>query len=832
MKKSTFIFITLLCCQSFLFAQQGPPQGPPINRPGNSKMPSIGRIYGKVVDTKTKDAVPFVSVAVYRKDSLVGGCLAGNNGEFNLENLPFGPLNLRITFVGFKPFQQLIKITPQTVEQDLGNIKLETEETLLKAVDVVGEKSTTQMSIDRKVFNVDKDLTVKGGTATDVMKNIPSVTVDGDGNAQLRQNSVTIYVDGRPTLLTLDQIPADQIERVEVITNPSAKFEASTTGGIINIVMKANTKPGYNGVVAGGIGTNDHYNGMLALNFKQRPIGISINYNYNSFNNPITGYSNRTQLANGLPLSYYKTATAASFKNTMQGGMASIDYSINNRNTITLGQNMFFGNFDNYNDQDFRSEIGDHTLTSYGTRSTPALNHFEHYTTTAHYKKTFPKKGKELIADASYSSTNGYGKSDYETRSYDQSGILYPDNPELLRTRTNNTGEMFMFSADYTNPVNDSTKLELGVRSNYRPSVQSMEVSNYNYTTGTYLSDPFLTNHYKIQDLVNAVYINYSARFKGLSYAAGLRFEDSYYKGTLTDRNDSSFLYHYPSKLDNLMNALFPSLFISKKFNDKQEWQMNISRKINRPNFRQLMPFIMAIDPKNFIMGNPQLTPEFITLAELNFNQLLAKGNLFFTLFYRNTQKPLTSYNTPYAPNSDVLLNTFINGKQSNTLGMDNTFKHSLLKGLEATLNMNLLYTIIQANYNNVNTSNKGFNYTTKLNLQYRLPKGFSVQVSGNYESPKIIPQGKTKEFYFADCGLSKDLYKILNLTLSVSDIFDTKGRGMLFTTDQYVQDSWNRRESRYIKFTARLRFGKADATLFRKRQPHQQQDDQDGGYF
>jgi outer membrane receptor protein involved in Fe transport len=389
-----------------------------------------------------------------------------------------------------------------------------------------------------------------------------------------------------------------------------------------------------------------------------------------------------------------------------------------------------------------------------------------------------------------------------------------------------------MFSADYTNPVNDSTKLELGVRSNYRPSVQSMEVSNYNYTTGTYLSDPFLTNHYKIQDLVNAVYINYSARFKGLSYAAGLRFEDSYYKGTLTDRNDSSFLYHYPSKLDNLMNALFPSLFISKKFNDKQEWQMNISRKINRPNFRQLMPFIMAIDPKNFIMGNPQLTPEFITLAELNFNQLLAKGNLFFTLFYRNTQKPLTSYNTPYAPNSDVLLNTFINGKQSNTLGMDNTFKHSLLKGLEATLNMNLLYTIIQANYNNVNTSNKGFNYTTKLNLQYRLPKGFSVQVSGNYESPKIIPQGKTKEFYFADCGLSKDLYKILNLTLSVSDIFDTKGRGMLFTTDQYVQDSWNRRESRYIKFTARLRFGKADATLFRKRQPHQQQDDQDGGYF
>jgi iron complex outermembrane receptor protein len=830
MKKYTFLSITFLILHTFLIAQQGPPQGQPTGRPANSKMPSIGHIYGKVVDAKTKDAVPFVSVAIYKRDSLVGGCLAGNNGEFNLENLPFGRLNLKITFIGFKTFQQQLIITPQALEQDLGNIKLETEETLLKAVDVVGEKSTTQMGIDRKVFNVDKDLTVKGGTATDVMKNIPSVTVDGDGNAQLRQNSVTIYVDGRPTTLTLDQIPADQIDRVEVITNPSAKFEASTTGGIINIVMKTNTKPGYNGVVAGGIGTNDHYNGMVALNFKQRPIGISVNYNYNSFNNPITGYSNRTQLLNGNPLGYYKTTTASSFKNTMQGGSVSIDYFINNRNTITLGQNMFFGDFDNYNKQDFRSETGDHTLASYGIRSTPSLNHFEHYTTTAHYKKTFPKKGEELIADASYNTTNAHSNSEYETRTYDESGILYPDNPELQNTKSHNISEMYMFSADYTNPLNDSTKLELGVRSNYRPSVQSLDVSQYDYTTGAFIADHYLTNHYKIEDFVNAAYINYSARFKGLNYSAGLRFEDSYYKGTLTDKQDSSFLYHYPSGPNNVMNALFPSLYISKKFNDKQEWQLNVSRKINRPNFRQLMPFIMAIDPKNYMIGNPQLTPEFITMAELNFNQLLAKGNLLFSLFYRNTQNPLTSYNTPYAPNSDILLNTFINGKQSNTVGMDNTFKYTLLKGFDATFNMNLFYTVIQANYNNMSVSNKGFNYNTKLNLQYRLPKGFAVQLSGSYESPKVIPQGKSKEFYFADCGLSKDLYKFLSLTLSVSDIFDTKGRGMLYITDQYTQDSWGRRESRYIKFTARIRFGKADATLFKKRQP--QQDDQDGGYF
>ncbi len=832
MKKFTLIFITLLWSHSLsVIAQQEPPPAP-AGRTGNVKMPSVGRIYGKIVDAKTKESVPFVSVAVYKRDSLIGGSLAGNNGEFNLENLPFGRLNLKISFIGFKTFQQQLTITPQAIEQDLGNIKLETEETLLKAVDIVGEKSASQINIDRKVFNVDKDLTAKGGTATNVMKNIPSVTVDGDGNAQLRQNSVTIYVDGRPTALTLDQIPADQIDRVEVITNPSAKFEASTTGGIINIVMKTNTKPGYNGVIAGGIGTNDHYNGMVALSFKQRPIGISLNYNYNSFNNPIKGYSNRTQLLNGNPVSYYNTTSESSFKNTMQGGQVAIDYYVNNRNTITLGQHMFFGDFDNYNKQYFASKNADQVLTSSGLRVSPALNHFENYTTTAHYKKTFPKKGEEFIADVSYNTNNAHSPGKYETYTYDNSGILFPNNPEIQTTRGLNKSQMYMVSADYTNPLNDSSKLELGVRSNYRPSDQSLNVSQYDYSKGADVPDPYLTNHYKIVNMVSAAYITYSSRFNGLNYSAGLRFEDSYYKGTLINKHDSSFLYQYPSGLNNLMNALFPSLFISKKLNDKQEWQLNGSRKINRPNFRQLMPFIMASDPKNYMIGNPQLTPELITLAELNFNQLLTKGNLFFTLFYRNTQHPLTSYSSPYGNSSDILLNTFINGKQSNTVGMDNTFKYTLLKGLDATLNMNLFYTSINATYNNINTSNKGFNYNTKLNLQYKLPKSFGLQLSGSYESPRTLPQGTSKEFYFIDCGLSKDLYKILTLTLSVSDLLDTKGRGTILNTDQYVQDSWNRRESRYIKFTARLRFGKADATLFKKRQSNQQQDDQEGGFF
>lgn len=797
------------------------------NRPTGGKMPAIGHVFGKVINAQTKESVPFVSIAAYKRDSLIGGCLAGTNGEFSLENLPFGPLKLKITFVGFKPLQQPVTITPQTVEQDLGDLKLEVEETLLKSVEVVADKSASQMSIDRKVFNVDKDLTVKGGTATDVMKNIPSVTVDNDGNAQLRQNAAIIYVDGRPTTLTLDQIPADQIERVEVITNPSVKFEASTTGGIINIVMKSNSKPGYNGMISAGAGTNDHYVGNVALNFKQKPIGFSVNYNYNSFLNPVTGYSNRTSLADGQPVGTYDTRTNTSFKHQFQAASATFDYYINNRNRLSISENMAFGNFNNYDVQAFESKSND-SVVSYGTRETNAKVHFENYTTTAHYLKTFPKQGKQFTIDATFNTTHAKNPSDYTTYTYTPTGSS-PDNPQLQQNDGHNQGNLYIVAADYVNPITDSTKLEYGIRSTYRPSDQVLDVSEYSYTEAQYLTDNYLTNHYQIKDLVNAAYINYSMRFKKIDYAFGLRFEDSYYKGILVNRNDSSFLYHYPANLNTLMNALFPSIFISKKLSEKQEIQFNVSRKINRPNFRQLMPFIMANDPKNYTIGNPNLTPEFITLSELNFNQYVKNGNFFLSLFYRNTQNPLTMYSSPSPTDPTILINTTINGDQSNTIGMDNTFKYTLFKGFEATLNMNLFYSVIQATYANVKTSNEGFNYTGKLNLTYKLPKSFSLQLSGSYESPRVLPQGETREFYFADMGISKDITKFISLTASVSDIFDTKGRGLYYTTDQYIQDSWNRRESRFIRVVARFRFGKADAPIFKKRS---QSDDGDGGFF
>ena len=270
---SLFILIT----SNALFAQM--PGGGGGNQKDMMKMMKDikGRMYGKVIDAKTKKPVEYASVVLlwYNKDSAIAGGFTEGNGEFNLEGLPaMGGFRLRVSQVGYKTQEQKVYIqAPAKLEQDLGNIKMEIDEKLLGEVDVVAEKATFQMSVDRKVYNVEKDLSVRGGTGIDVLKNIPTITVDGDGNATLREKAVQIYIDGKPTTLTIAQIPADAIDRVEVISNPSAKFAADATGGIINIVLKKSKKPGYNGMLMGNIGTQDRYSATGNINVKENQIG-------------------------------------------------------------------------------------------------------------------------------------------------------------------------------------------------------------------------------------------------------------------------------------------------------------------------------------------------------------------------------------------------------------------------------------------------------------------------------------------------------------------------------------------------------------------------------
>ncbi len=791
------------------------------------KMPDIGRLYGTIINSETKKPMEYASVALYYigKDSAIAGVLSKNNGDFSLDNLPFGKFTLKVVVIGYLKSQQDVSLSMQNVEQDLGNISISPDATQMQEVVVQGKKSAVQMGIDRKIFNVDQNQISKGGTAADVLKNVPSVTIDADGTPKLRNAATQIYVDGKPTSLTIEQIPADQIERVEVITNPSAKFDASTSGGILNLVMKKNTKPGYNGIVSAGAGTGDRYNVLTSLNLKEKKFNIGFTYSLNhSKNLNAKGYTNRTDKVADSVTDYYNQNNNTTFENRSQMIRGSFDYYLNNRNTITLAHTTFSGWFDIVETQEFKNSDRNDVVNSYGVRKNETHNHFDNYTEQLTWKKTYPKPGKELVIDINYNWLRSQTNVAFTTDNYWANGTPI-GNPTVQHNTGKNKSDQLVAQLDYIMPLKkENTKIETGLRSYYKFTSTYLNSAFKNYNTNSDTFNPYMSSNYAFTEIINAAYFNYISKWRKVGYQAGLRFEQSSFLGDPRIDSVSKFSYSYPGMGKDIWKALFPAVYFSRKYTKDRELQLNYSRKINRPGFMQMMPFIMFADNKNYTIGNPRLAPEFINLIELNFQKLWKKGNLLSSLYFKGIEQPLTKYSYRAIDDSTKIVTTTINGKSQQVYGVDNTFKYTFFKKLEFTNNINLFYTVINSDFGNTPLSNKGFNWTGKANLLYKFPKDLSLQVAGNYESPKIIPQGTANAVYFMDASLVKEIKKFININLTLSDMFNTRRFGsMLDIPGELYQTASRRRETRYIKLTVMIRFGKMDASIF-KRKPTQQQ--------
>lgn len=835
MKKFLVVFI-LFCSISFKAQYPGGGKG------GNADMMKAmkdlkGRVYGKIVDSKSKKPVEFASVVIlwYNKDSLISGALTKENGDFSIDDLPaMGGFRLKVTQIGYKPYETKIYIqAPNKIEQDLGDIPFSVDEKLLNEVEVSAEKSALVMSIDKRSYNVDKDLSVKGGTAVDVMKNVPGVTVDADGNAQLRNQSPIIYIDGRPTNLTLQQIPADQIERVEIITNPSVKFDANTTGGVLNIILKKNLKPGYNGMIMAYVGTGDRYGGMANINLKEGKWNFSLMYSYNQAINQTQGFTKRTQLDSMQnPSGYFNQDNKAQMSNAFNFGRLGIDYSINNRNSITLNGMIMGGAFKTNDRQNFQVRDKNNVQRFYGDRTNDQNAAFQNYNGQILYKKTFPKAGKELTADANYNYTNSHNGYLFTTYNH-----FDPDTISLPTTYQKNTGignaNQYIFQMDYVDPLSETRKFETGIKAFYKSSVSSNTTSNAS-GSDSYVYDSIMSNNYLIDDMINAAYVNYNDKMPwGISYQAGLRFEQSFYKGNITDKK-RTFSYNYPSSSEDLLKSIFPGIYFSKKLKASQEVQLNFSRKISRPHFFQLMPVVMFADKQNYRIGNPELKPEFKNIAELNYNKILSKGSYLGSGYFRYEEQPITDVAYPSVEDPDVLVNTSINGKNSIRYGMENTFKYNFFKNFDFTLNANIFYIYIkgQVTPTEPEVKREGYTYNAKTVLSYKLPKQITLQINGNYEAPRILLLGVSNPIYSMDISLNKMIgFKwIFNATLS--DVFNTRRMGTHYQTPYYIQDLSRRRESRYLRFTVTYIFGKMDASLFKKGKQlkgTEQQGNQDG---
>ena len=826
--------------------------------PGNQQRGGqqvFGRFYGKVVDAGNKGIeAASVTLVTTKMDSatrqpkevIVGGMLTSASGDFSVESVPlFGKYKLRVSGIGYKTVEQAVGFQmPKpgdpsammgALDKDLGNIKLEIDNQVLGNITVTSSRPSLQMGIDRKIFNVDKNLVSAGGTAVDIMKNVPSLNVDIDGNVTMRNAAPQLFVDGRPTNLTLEQIPADAIESVEIITNPSAKFDASGgTAGILNIVLKKNKRIGYSGNIRANIDSRGKFGGGGDINVRQNKLNFFASGMYNQRKSISKGASTRNELRNGGTLS-----TRQNDENIWEGafgfGRFGVDYFIDNRNTLTLSQNFAKGTMrpssQSYIVTDLNFDGIDDELQD---RSSKSENQFRNMSSQMSFKHNFPKAGREWTADVTYNRGKNENDNTIMAGYYKMPGNFIRNYNQQQLGAGENTN--LILQTDYANPINDKSKFEVGART----SIRKMEsATDYFILNSDNTKTPITSQNiiYNSRDQVHAAYATYSSRMDKFGYQLGLRAESSTYEGDLISKGQN-FQIDFPI-------SFFPSVFLTNKINENDELQLNYSRRINRPNFWQLFPFTDISDTLNISRGNPGLSPEFTNSLELSYMKVFKKNrdNILASVYFKNTNDLITRIQQrEYVPAYDdsLLVFSYVNANSSYVTGLELISKVKMTKAWDLTANVNLFTAKIDLK--DQQDPDQFVSYFLKLNNSFKLPKNFSLQLSGEYQSRIIsapggsggrgfggggmfggggsAAQGFIRPNFGVDAAVRFEFLKErkASLSLSVNDIFRTRKYDAHSESPFFIQDSWRRRDPQVLRLSFNYRFGKFDPNLFKRK--------------
>jgi outer membrane receptor protein involved in Fe transport len=865
----------LLSALLLLFSAFGIAQIPPGAAGGRGNMGgaamNVGHFYGRIVDAGSNKGVEAASVQLVqskfdtltrkRKDTVVAGMLTDKRGEFSFESLAvMSSYRLKVTAIGFSPVDQKVafEFKPggdmsralSAVDKDLGNLKMNADAQTLQNVTVTGSKPLVSSGIDRKIFNVEKNINSAGGTAVDVMKNVPSLQVDLDGNVSLRNSSPQIFVDGRPTTLTLEQIPADAISAVEVITNPSAKFDASGgTSGILNIVLKKNKKVGYNGNLRGGVDMRGKLNGGADFNLRQSKVNLFGNVNYNQRKSISKGATNR--LSNfGKPNTELNQYDRSVNQGHFAFGRFGADYFLNNRNTITASVNLVGGAFkpNTVSDIFVDTLVEQGNAQSYSQRNSNTVGKFRNFGTAVGYKRNFSKPGKELTADLNFNQSRNQNNNNILT--YIQPIAGSNKNERTFNQVLDGSGKnkFFTVQTDFVNPLSETAKIEMGVRAQFR-TVDSRNDILQRLPDGSLVLIKPLSSKYENTDRVFAAYSSFSNKYKKLGYQLGLRVESSEYEGkvfsTTSVLKDTTRIFS-----NNFPVSLFPSIFLSYDLGKQQDLQFSYTRRINRPNFFQLFPFTDYSDSLNLSRGNPNLNPEFTTSVEMSYLKTYENNNTFLASVYlKHTNNQITRIQQKEAnpvSGDTVLINSYTNANSSYIGGLELTSKVAVSKWWELNANLNLYTSKINIDDPSVQQLDNIYSYFFKLNNIFKLPKNFTVQLSGEYTSKTILPpggnsggggrfggggggfmggpsntaQGYVRPNYYADVSLKYEFLKnkVAAITLSWNDIFRTRINDVHSESAFFVQDANRRRDPQFLRLNFSYRFGKFDTALFKRK--------------
>jgi outer membrane receptor protein involved in Fe transport len=666
------------------------------------------------------------------------------------------------------------------------------------------------------------------------MKNVPSVNVDIDGNVTVRNASPQLYIDGRPTTLTLEQIPADAIESVEVITNPSAKYDASGgAAGILNIVLKKNRKTGYNGNLRAGVDKRGALNGGADFNLRQNKVNFSASAMGSQMKNRTTGTTDRNNFAE-TPATFIHQNNSNRTDGGFLFGKVGLDWFATNRTTLSIAGIKVHGEMKPGEIIDIHTDsLNNAKLSSYSQRNSDSKMKFNANGIVLGMKHLFPQEGEELTADFNYFGGKSNNNGNYRTDYYGSNNNIFGSDQQ--RILGSGSISFTTIQTDFVKPFKNKLKLETGLRAAIRTTKSNFNNYIFDHDKQDYILIPAASNNYKNSDNVYAAYASVSNTVGNFGYKVGLRAESSSYSGDLLN-NGQHFSNSYPV-------SLFPSLFLSQKLKNQQELQLSYTRRINRPNFFQLIPFTDSTDKLNITKGNPGLVPEFTQSMEMSYLKTFKGNNTFLaSVYYRYTNNLITRFLTKEADpvtGQELLVNTYINANSSYSAGAELTTMNSLTKWWTLTANVNI--------YNSkINTSNVAksqdalWSWFGKLNNTFRLPYNFEVQLTGTYQSKTNLPvndnknvqagppmqqaqnasQGYIASFWGVDAAIKKSFLKnnAASATLAFSDIFRSRWSDQYSESAYFTQYYSRLRDPQMIRLTLAYRFGKVDASLFKRK--------------
>ena len=808
-----------------------------------------GQIRGLILDKNSSEAMSFVSVALTPQGETAPtmGASSDSEGKFHFKNVKFGTYTLTLSFVGYKEVRKQVELNEKNHTISFAALYMKEDATTLNEVQVTGQRSAMKLEVDRKSFDVAGMVTSAGLSASELLEQVPSVEVDNDGNVSLRGNtSVEVWINGRSSGLTSDnqaqvlqQLPAESIERIEVIDNPSAKFSAEGSAGIINIILKKDRKAGYYGSVQVGANTRGGANTSLSLNYNSSKFDAFLNVGYRHMENSGKNESEQDNLVDGIAKSYERHYTENSQLGNNLFSRAGFTWHADEKNDLGLTGMFMTGKRKSssstpyyYGDYTEAGEILNHTRLRNNSSNNPMRFAFIEF----NYRHLFSEK-HFIDFTASHmnmrmDNNNFYQDSIwYEDEAIDPHSS-YQSRPMKVRNHHSD------IKLQYENAINDKVKLEAGYNGSFSHESspqESFEADNW-YGIGL-TEDKAYFNRFVYDNDIHALYASLSYKFNKLSIMAGLRGE--YWRINTESLNwqqeHGEAEKDKPFKKDYFQ--LFPSLFMSYQITQSQQLQLNYTRRLRRPWGGELNSFRNTSDASIISFGNPLLTPEFSNSFSLNYLKTWEQHSVLVSAYYRPTTDVIQRVN--YRNTSDNLMyRTPENVAKSTATGVEITAKNKLWKILDLTTNVNLYHYKLDAfSYNIEGQTVNGeaqdnFTWNARIMAALRLPYDISVQVTGTYNSRQVITQGHRPASYVVDMGVRKNfLNRMFTLSVNCRDLLNSRKWESYTNSDTFSRYQLNRRRSRTVNFTLTWNFGNQSGKKKSVERPEEEEEYNSNGY-